>query len=111
MDETFWYTHPFDDDDDDFGFESGNAELASEIREYSDDEDDEFDASERASVTILTPVAARPRSMPAPTPAPPVAPVPPVPAVAAPIAAPQAATKIAPPRKAVAAKKTDAKKK
>ena len=47
-----WQTSPFDDDDDDFRFEEGNAELASELREYADD-DDEY---ERASVTILPPL-------------------------------------------------------
>ena len=52
MDETFWLTLPFDDDDDDFSFEDGHAELALELGGYADD-DDEFDEFDRTGVTFI----------------------------------------------------------
>lgn len=48
MDQTLWSSLPFDDDDDEFGFDEGYAELASELSEYADD-DDEFDEFDRTS--------------------------------------------------------------
>ncbi|HEU0120414.1 MAG TPA: hypothetical protein VFQ91_07815 [Bryobacteraceae bacterium] len=49
-------------DEDDFGFENGSAELASELREYGSDDEDELNPSERASMTIVMP----PRALPPP---------------------------------------------
>ena len=82
---------PFDDDDDDFAFELGHEELEAEIREYADDDDDEFD-SQRAGLPILPP-APPARRLPAPSrPA------------ASPIAAAKKAAAIKPPDTPVAAK-------
>jgi len=56
-----WRAGAFDDDDDDLAFDEGNAEFAAEIREYADDDDDEFEDDERIglnnSPTVNRPVA------------------------------------------------------
>ena len=57
---------PFDDDDDDFAFELGHEELAAEIREYADDDDDEFDDSERIALRVTLPPPAVRRPPPTP---------------------------------------------
>ncbi len=52
MDERSCYTLPFDDDDDEFGFEEGHAELASDLHEYADEDDEEFDEFEQAGIAV-----------------------------------------------------------
>jgi len=55
MPDSLWFSHPIDDDDDDFAFDTSFADLTLELREYSADDDDEFDLDERAGLIIAVP--------------------------------------------------------
>lgn len=68
MNQKFGHPLPFDDEEDEFGFDEGYSELASDLREYADEDDGEFDGLQLPAV-IATVSPLQPTNLPPPPPA------------------------------------------